>query len=120
VVLHTCLGPDDPRLEATRAYLAQTGEVGSARIGQVLGRLLKAILQRSRVRRAVVAGGDTCGYAAREVGITALEMVAPIAPGSPLCRVYAEDKHIDGVEILFKGGQVGRIDLFGSILKGSV
>jgi len=120
VVLHTCLGPDDPRLEATRAYLAQTREVGSSRIGQVLGRLLKTILERSRVRRAVVAGGDTCGYAARELGITALEMVAPMAPGSPLCRVYAEDKKIDGMEILFKGGQVGRIDLFGSILKGSV
>lgn len=121
VVLHTCLGPEDPRLVATRAYLAQTGEDGSGReLGQRLGRLLKTLLERSRVRRAVVAGGDTCGYAAREMGITALEMAAPMAPGSPLCHVYAEDKIIDGMQILFKGGQVGRIDLFGSILKGSV
>ena len=121
VVLHTCLGPDDPRLVATRAYLVQTGADGSAReLGQRLGRLLKTILERCRVRRAVVAGGDTCGYAAREMGIAALEMAAPMAPGSPLCRVYAEDKIMDGMEILFKGGQVGRVDLFGSVLKGSV
>ncbi len=71
------------------------------------------------MRRAVVTGGDTCGYAAREMGITALEMVAPMAPGSPLCRVYAEHKPLDGMEMLFKGGQVGPVTLFGNILKGT-
>jgi uncharacterized protein YgbK (DUF1537 family) len=121
VILHTCLGPDDPRLAATRALLSRSGESKSGRkLGQTLGHLLKALLEQSQVRRAVVAGGDTCGYAAREMGITALEMVAPMAPGSPLCRIYAEHSSLDGMEILFKGGQVGRIDLFGSILKGSV
>ena len=34
-------------------------------------------------------------------------------------RVYAPGTNLDGIEILFKGGQVGRTDLFGSILKGS-
>ena len=84
----------------------------------MLGRLLRTLVERAGVRRAVVTGGDTSGYAAREMGITALETVTPLAPGSPLCRVYADRKPMDGLEILFKGGQVGRVDLFGSVLKG--
>ncbi len=121
VVLHTCLGPDDSRLAAANRHLAQTGTTERGRkLGKMLGGLLNTLLERSKVRRAVVAGGDTCGYAAREMGITALEMAAPMAPGSPLCRVYAEDTTLDGIEIVFKGGQVGRADLFGSVLRGIV
>ncbi len=120
VILHTCRGPEDLRLVAATQVFTRTGERASGRrLGQLLGHLLKTLLERSSVRRAVVAGGDTCGYAAREMGITALEMIAPIAPGSPLCRVHAEHTPLDGMEILFKGGQVGRTDLFGSILKGT-
>jgi uncharacterized protein YgbK (DUF1537 family) len=41
-----------------------------------------------------------------------------MAPGSPLCRVSAANGVIDGAEITFKGGQVGRDDFFTSVLKG--
>jgi len=47
--------------------------------------------------------------------VTAL---APLAPGSPLCRAYAEGAH-DGLEIAFKGGQMGRPDFF-SAARGGV
>jgi uncharacterized protein YgbK (DUF1537 family) len=120
VILHICRGPDDPRLAATTEWLARRGEPGGARrLGTLLGRLLRDLLELSDVRRAVVAGGDTSSYAARELGIMALETVAPIAPGSPLCRVHAPDRSPGGLEILFKGGQVGRIDLFESVLQGA-
>ena len=117
VIVHSCLGPEDPRLAAHRQADAQHV---SALLGKALGRILAALIARTGVRRAVVAGGDTSGYVARELGIEALEVQTPVAPGSPLCRVYATDPHIDGIEILFKGGQVGKIDLFGSVLKGAV
>jgi uncharacterized protein YgbK (DUF1537 family) len=117
VIVHSCLGPEDPRLAARRQ--AAPTQPGGALLGKTLGRILAALLARTGVRRAVVAGGDTSGYVARELGIEALEVQTPIAPGSPLCRVYAANPHIDGIEILFKGGQVGKIDMFGSVLKGA-
>jgi uncharacterized protein YgbK (DUF1537 family) len=55
-----------------------------------------------------VCGGDTSSYVARALNIAALEMAAPMAPGSPLCRVHAEEgSPMRDLEIVFKGGQVG-------------
>ena len=68
--------------------------------------------------RVAVAGGDTSGYVARELGITALEAIAPVAPGSPLCRVHA-DNELNGIEIFFKGGQVGKDNVWETMLKGT-
>lgn len=121
IILHACRGPEDPRLAATREWIARTGRPSDTRrLGSLLGRLLRDLLERSEVRRAVVTGGDTSGYAARELGIRALETVAPFAPGSPLCRIHSENPRMDGVEILFKGGQVGPVDLFSRILNGTI
>lgn len=117
VIVHTCRGPEDPRLVALQEKTGRSDD--GVLLGETLGRILGALISETGVRRAVVAGGDTSGFVARQLGIEALEMQAPLAPGSPLCRVYAPDAQLDGMEILFKGGQVGRIDLFGSVLQGS-
>jgi uncharacterized protein YgbK (DUF1537 family) len=117
VIVHTCRGPEDPRL-ATARQLAIRRDHGPL-LGQALGRILGAFIAQTDVRRAVVAGGDTSGYVARELGIEALEVQMPMAPGSPLCRVHAANPRLDGMEMLFKGGQVGKIDLFSNILKGA-
>ena len=92
----------------------KSGEI----FGRVLGDIVQAIFAGTGLRRACVAGGDTSTYAARQLCIEALEMVGPMAPGSPLCRVSAENGVLDGAEIAFKGGQVGRDDFFASVLKG--
>lgn len=65
------------------------------------------------MRRAVVAGGDSSGYAAQALGIRALTVVAPLAPGSPLCLAVADTPPVDGLEIALKGGQMGARDYFG-------
>jgi uncharacterized protein YgbK (DUF1537 family) len=116
VLVHTCRGPEDPRLAASRQVPPERRH--GALLGTTLGRILAALIAETGVRRAVVAGGDTSGYVARELGIEALEVQTPLAPGAPLCRVYAPDRTCDGMEILFKGGQVGSIDLFASVLRG--
>jgi uncharacterized protein YgbK (DUF1537 family) len=118
VVVHTCKGPDDPRLRQSGGASADARLSGRP-LGSALGRILQAILRETDITRAVVAGGDTSGYVARELGIEALEVITPMAPGSPLCRVHAPGQPADGKEILFKGGQVGRTDLFGSVLRGA-
>lgn len=116
VIVHTCRGAEDPRLLAAQS--AQESGAGR-RLGEALGHLLKRFIEETAVRRVVVAGGDTAGYVARMLGIEALEVQTPIAPGSPLCRVYAPNARLNSMEILFKGGQVGKVDLLGSVLAGS-
>ena len=70
------------------------------------------------VRVVAVVGGDTSGQIARALEIEALEMVGPLEPGAPLCVVRSSDRAIDGLEIAFKGGQVGYDDFFGTLLRG--
>lgn len=98
-IFYTALGPTDPNLvegdEALRRSLSEN-----------LGRLFSAALHRTGIRRAVVCGGDTSSGVGRQLDIYALTAVSPLAPGSPLCRAYSNGP-LDGLEISFKGGQVG-------------
>jgi len=122
VLLFSARGPDDPHIARTKAHLAELAldpnAVGSL-LGTQQGMILRALLERTGLRRAVVTGGDTCGYAARQLGIYALSALMPVAPGAPLCRAYSADPRFDGLEISLKAGQVGKVDYFGSILQGS-
>ena len=125
VILHTSLGPADARVNATRRALARAGldsqqqRLKSSRlIGPILGRILLKISNVTEVSRVVIAGGDTSWFVASELGIEALEMLAPIAPGSPLCRVHSRNGRINQLEVVFKGGQVGHDDFFVAVLRG--
>lgn len=125
LILHSARGPNDPRVaEAVGALKAQglseqAIRLHSGRIlGPKLGQILMRILAEHRVSRVGVAGGDTSGHVARELGIAAVEAIAPVAPGSPLCRAHAQN-HLDGLEIFFKGGQVGKDDVWSTMLNGT-
>lgn len=125
VIIHTSRGPQDPRIKDTmeRLEASRSGELAiklkaGKLVAGALGKILGSILQKAPIRRAAVTGGDSSGFVARALGIDALEMIAPIAPGGPLCRVYTPDKRLDGLEIVFKGGQVGKDDFFDRFLEG--
>ncbi|MBS7543846.1 four-carbon acid sugar kinase family protein [Ancylobacter oerskovii] len=113
-LIFTASGPDDPAVPALNAAIAasgaSTGDV-NARIGDGLGRALDRVVREGGLARAVISGGDTSGHAGMALGIYAVTALAPLAPGSPLCRAYADDAH-DGLEISFKGGQMGTPDFF--------
>jgi 3-oxoisoapionate kinase len=125
VILHSSRGPDDPRVPAVRRALAALGlrdtdvvRHGGRTIGPILGRILAGVLARAPLRRVVVTGGDTSGSVARALGVRALEAIAEAAPGSPLCRMHTADA-LDGLEVVFKGGQVGRTEIYGTIRNGT-
>jgi 3-oxoisoapionate kinase len=121
VVIHTSLGPRDPRLAATAEHLVRQSRhprEGGERIGLALGQMLRELLQQTGLRRAMVAGGDTSGHVTQQLGIYALELIAPVAPGSPLCRAYSDDSAFDGLQIALKGGQVGKADYFCRVMQG--
>jgi uncharacterized protein YgbK (DUF1537 family) len=110
LVLYSALGPGDPGIRDARS----NGED----VGLRLGRLATSLLERGGFRRLAVAGGDTSGRVARELGLSSLEMLVPIAPGSPLCRGRGRGA-ADGLEVVLKGGQVGQEDFFGAVLRGA-
>ena len=90
----------------------------SRRLGSVLAEMAAIITSRVAPRRIVVAGGDTSGRVAARLGIESLRMIAPIAPGAPLCRAHSADPAIDGMEIALKGGGVGGPDYFERVRLG--
>jgi uncharacterized protein YgbK (DUF1537 family) len=116
VIIHTSRGPDDQRIATTRQF-APTSLTSDA-LGDILGRILGEVLRSRRVERVAVVGGDTSGAVARAIGIDALEMVGPLAPGAPLCVAHSDRGEVEGVEFTFKGGQVGHDDFFGSLVLG--
>jgi uncharacterized protein YgbK (DUF1537 family) len=112
VIVHTTRSGANKRVAATM-------KDGSARtLGVALGKILRIAAEQTNVRRVCIAGGDTSSFAARALGIEALEMIAPLTPGAPLCRAIAPDSPADGLEIVFKGGQVGAENYFGVVKRG--
>jgi uncharacterized protein YgbK (DUF1537 family) len=114
-IVYTAAGPDDPAVQALRTAVAAAKvplETVNDRIGAGLGRILNDVLRKGGLTRAVISGGDSSSHAASVLGVYALTAVAPIAPGSPLCRAHASDPVLAGLEIALKGGQVGQPDFF--------
>jgi len=106
VIVHTGRGTRDTRISATD------------NLGQALGRILGDVVRRRPIRRLAMVGGDTSGQAARALGIEALQYAGPLESGAPLCTALSCDAAIDGVEIAFKGGQVGYDNFLGTLLCG--
>jgi uncharacterized protein YgbK (DUF1537 family) len=112
VILFTCKSGADKGI--ANKLKNRTAQI----FGNALGHALRDVLKQSAVQRVCIAGGDTSSYAARALGIEALEMIAPLTPGAPLCRAHAPGSPLEGREIIFKGGQVGAENYFEIIKRG--
>jgi uncharacterized protein YgbK (DUF1537 family) len=99
--------------------IKSTNNIASSLIGTALGTIAKYAVHHSTVRRVLIAGGDTSSYAGRAMGIHAVEMIAPLIAGAPLCKAHSKDEKIQGIEVNFKGGQVGAEDYFQWVLEGA-
>jgi uncharacterized protein YgbK (DUF1537 family) len=86
--------------------------LSSEDLGKALGALAMEAVQQANVKRVIISGGDTSSYAGRAMEIEALEMIAPLVSGAPLCIVHSKNKNINGIEVNLKGGQVGAEDYF--------
>lgn len=87
--------PDDPRA-----------------VAQATGILLRKIIERARIARLLVAGGDTSTLAIEALDIWGLSYQAPMVDGAPLCRARSAVEQLDGLEVVLKGGQMGPLDFF--------
>lgn len=90
------------------------------RLGAALGLIACKAASETALIRIVIAGGDTSSYAARAMGIEAVEMIAPLVPGAPLCKATAPGSPVNGLDVNFKGGQVGGENYFEVLVNGSL
>jgi uncharacterized protein YgbK (DUF1537 family) len=110
VILHTAIGPQDVRIKAMgemTAKLSLTATEANESLGNELGDMARDIVGNSQVKRLVVAGGDTAGRIQQSLQIEALQVSKPIGIAAPLCYVYSKQPEFNGLEMAFKGGQVG-------------
>ena len=91
----------------------KSSTIDAQKLGGTLGKLALAIREETDFQRLVIAGGDTSSYAARSMGIKAVKVKHLLVPGAPVCEVMASGDQLNGLEINFKGGQVGGSDYFG-------
>ncbi|MCV9966781.1 four-carbon acid sugar kinase family protein [Pararhizobium sp. BT-229] len=115
VILNTALGPsadrggDIDRIPGSRH-----------RLGRLLGTILRRLIEEQHLTRAVIAGGDTSSHALKELHVQALTTLLPLpqTPGSPLCTAHGTHAPTNGLQIAFKGGQVGSDGYFSQIRDG--
>lgn len=120
VVVHTAIGPKDDRIFAMRkkaAELSMGESDANELLGNTLGEITHDILECTHVQRLVIAGGDTTGRIQRYLRIKALQVSESIGMAAPLCYIYSKKADINGLEVAFKGGQIGGIDYFDSVRK---
>ena len=111
VVVYSARGPADGSIAENAPHVRTL-------LGAWQGDLLARSIRRTGVRRICVAGGDTSGMVSRRLGLSALEVAIPIAPGAPLCKAHADDSTLNGLEIALKGGQNGGAAYFEQVRKG--
>lgn len=115
IILYTALGSEDS--ERARAA-AESEPAFGLKLGEQLGVLLREIILRSGVRRVLVAGGDTSSAVGGQLRTEALTMASLLIPGAPLCRTHSSVLDLDGLEVVFKGGQAGPEDCFERVRDG--
>lgn len=89
---------------------AADSPVDGTALAAALGAITAEVMRSAEVQRLVVAGGDTSGFVAQALDITAVRLVHSLAPGAPLCRAVSSDPRTNGLELCFKAGQIGGPD----------
>jgi 3-oxoisoapionate kinase len=116
-LVHTALGPQSDEGAGLDAI-----KDGRRLIGEGLGEILRGVVERSSLRRVIVAGGDSSSHALGQLDVHALttRMPLPATPGSPLCTAHSRSETLNGIQIALKGGQVGGDDYFVSLRDGRI
>ena len=83
------------------------------------GSLLKRVLAQARLKRAGVSGGDTSSHALKALDAWGIEYAGALSHGVALCRLRSRAAHLDGLEIILKGGQMGPPDTFELLVHGT-
>lgn len=124
VMVHTVMGGGDPRVRQVREVLESQGhDPLSARqssgmlLAREIGIVVAEVVRRCPVERLLVSGGDTSSQVAKALAPDAIVVKSLFVRGAPLCKtVYTDGR--PGMEVCFKGGQLGQREFFTQALRG--
>jgi uncharacterized protein YgbK (DUF1537 family) len=99
----------------------QTQETAS--LAHNSARFVKAVLEEmaksgQALSRIGIAGGDTSSHVTEALGLWALGFDRVLAPGVTMSIAYSDYAHIQGMQIMLKGGQMGHATLFNDLVCG--
>jgi uncharacterized protein YgbK (DUF1537 family) len=103
---------------AAPARLAGLGAAERDALGDALGDVARAAIEKTGVRRLAVAGGDSSGQVLRRLGVEAVEVTAAFEPAMPFCRPLGAGSAPADLELILKGGQTGAVDFFEEVRVG--
>ena len=83
-----------------------------------LADLTRTVLQEAPVQRLLVCGGDTSAAIGRALDFDELQFLTSIDPAAPLCKCVGGAPWVDGLEVAFKGGQMGYVDYITRVREG--
>lgn len=126
VILHTARGNQDPRIGALVDAFKDSGLSAEAarlhagrQLGKCLGQLTELVLREVPLQRLLLSGGDTSSAIMQQLAPQALQVVARLAPGAPLCRLLSTQPHLRTLQVALKGGQMGQSDFFVKAWQGT-
>ncbi len=102
-------------MNRTIAKLSLANSEANDILGRQLGAAAHEIISGSTVKRIAISGGDTAGRIQKMLRVEALQISKSIGIAAPLCYVYSRLPQINGLEIAFKGGQIGNKDYFNQV-----
>lgn len=111
-------------LQAGRNVLVHTlpgsdYHIGAPKLTDQLVAFVSAVLARAPIGRLGIAGGDTSSAICQRLGFSALEFESDLDPGVSICIGRHADPGYDGMRLMLKGGQMGRLDLFDRFAGGA-
>ena len=83
-----------------------------------LAEVTLAVLQTTPVQRLLVCGGDTSAAIGSALDFEELRFLTSIDPAAPLCQCIGGAPWVDGLEVAFKGGQMGDVDYITRVREG--
>lgn len=94
--------------------------IASHDLAQASARFIADISRSVALGFLLIAGGDTSSLAVQALGIDSLSYVADFDAGAPVIRAHAQthdsaQNSLDGLPMLLKGGQMGKVTLFDNI-----
>jgi uncharacterized protein YgbK (DUF1537 family) len=113
LIIYSALGPDDSSVAAVKNISG-----GQELLPNLLGSLLGRIVEKTHAERVIAVGGDTSGKITQQLQISALEFLAPVAPGAPMCLSHSAKPAMDNLQIILKGGQNGDETFFEKAYSG--
>lgn len=114
-LIYSASGPSSDQGEQLKT-IPQAREI----LSKSLGKIARQLVSEFKLKRLIIAGGDTSSHALGELDIHALITRFPLieTPGSPLCTAFSSNSDFNELEIAMKGGQVGGDDYFVKLKKG--